>query len=150
MFATESDPKVREHLARNHQIEAIYEDIHQRPVEPFKTATNSPTGSTGLDIYVAGPPCQLWSQNNATAAGEHDPRGKFFFDTIDFIKTATPRAFVIENVCGLASKGGGRYIAETVGSLREAGYQVAWAKLNPLELGLPQNRPPDIHLGAPS
>ena len=42
LFATESDPKVREHLARNHQIEAIYEDIRQRPVEPLKTATKRP------------------------------------------------------------------------------------------------------------
>ena len=95
----------------------------------------------GIDIYVAGPPCQPWSQNNVRAEGEADPRGQLFSASLLFITEARPRAFIVENVCGLIRRCGGKYLGDTLETLRKGGYHVQRARLNTLDMGLPPNRP---------
>ena len=70
-----------------------------------------------------------------------DPRGQLFQASISFITEAQPKAFVLENVCGLIRNNGGIFLQSTLEHIRQAGYRVAWAKLNSLDMGLPHNRP---------
>ena len=95
----------------------------------------------GVDLYLAGPPCQPWSLNNTAAAEENDPRGQLFNASVSFICEARPRAFIIENVCGLASKSGGRYLTDVLRRIKDRGHHATWARMSPREMGLPQNRP---------
>ena len=141
LFASEASPSIREHIRRNHEVETLYECVTKRPVGPYTRPGWNGDGGEEIDIYVAGPPCQPWSRNSANAQGENDPRGGLFQESITFITTAQPRAFVLENVCGLISWNGGRHLSRILEALRNGGYKVRWARLNPLEMGLPQNRP---------
>ena len=141
LFASDSSPAAREHLRRNHCVEAIYECVTQRPLGPYSGGRNGTADGEEIDLFIAGPPCQSWSLNRVGAKGEDDPRGRLFSESTTFITEAKPRAFVLENVCGLISRGGGRYLSRTLEILRTGGYRVRWARINPLELGLPQNRP---------
>ena len=103
MFASEQCPHIRAHIRRNHMVEALYECATEKPAKHYR-------GTDEIDVYVAGPPCQPWSNNNKGAKGEDDPRGRLFASSIDFILQAQPRAFVLENVCGLTWQGGGKYL----------------------------------------
>lgn len=60
--------------------------------------TGTPAGQ--LDILLASPPCQGFSQ----ASGKFnplDPRNALFLNTIDIIKGVLPKCFIIENVPGM-------------------------------------------------
>ena len=50
LFATEIDPRIREHLARNHAIEVIYNSVQCRPVDPYRTDMQSDQTRQGVDL----------------------------------------------------------------------------------------------------
>lgn len=52
----------------------------------------------GIDLYVAGPPCQEFS-----IAGGGEGGADFFTKCIGFIKQHHPKVFLLENVEGLAN-----------------------------------------------
>jgi len=54
-----------------------------------------------IDVIIGGPPCQGYS--NAGNRDPLDPRGQLYLDFYQVIATMQPRAFVMENVKGLAS-----------------------------------------------
>ena len=162
-FATGSDPVARAHIRRNHDVERLYTSIQERPTAPYSAAGGGMQSEGELDLYVAGPPCQPWSRNNQGAKGENDPRGGLLGASVAFITAARPKAFVLENVIGLIRHEGGVVFHRTIAQIRAAGYKTSWAKLNPLAMGLPQNRPrvyiwgiradtgcdlPQVHTGA--
>ncbi len=108
-----------------------------------------------LDVIVGGPPCQPWSLGGLRR-GRADPR-----DGIpQFARAlyeAAPRAFVLENVAGLA-RGEARRAFELivavlagheplerlvgpgVGKGARLGYEVSWRALQAADYGVPQNR----------
>ena len=92
LFASEKDAAIREHLVRNHAIEHIYEDALSRPILEYRANHDDCSDTTWIDLYVAGPPCQPWSQNNVGANGIEDPRGQLFRASVEFIVGAKPRA----------------------------------------------------------
>ena len=73
--------------------------------------------------------------------GKQIPEEKLFDAAIHFITEAKPRAFILENVCGLISRGGGKHLSDRLRTLRSSGCHVTWARLNSFGLGLPHNRP---------
>ena len=141
LFASGKDASIRAHLARNHEIDHVYADALHRPIHDYRPGVDNERSHDGVDLYVAGPPCQPWSQNNIGASGIDDPRGRLFQASIDFIIGAQPRASILENVCGMIRSGGGRYLQDTLGTLRRGGYHVRWERIDALRLGLPHSRP---------
>jgi DNA (cytosine-5)-methyltransferase 1 len=108
-----------------------------------------------LDVIVGGPPCQPWSLGGLRR-GHSDPR-----DGIpQFARAlyeASPRAFVLENVAGLAQGGarrafdlvlqvltGEKPLVVLVGDEAPGGarleYEVSWQILQAADFGVPQNR----------
>ena len=162
-FATESDPVARAHIAQNHDVDHLYACTKERPTASYSATGRGAQGEGELDLYIAGLPCQLWTRDKHAATGEHAPRGSLMEASVAFIAEARPRAFVLENVTSLIRHEGGVPFHRTLARIRAAGYKTSWAKLNPLEMGLPQNRPklyiwglradtgsdlPEIHTGA--
>ena len=95
-----------------------------------------------LDVYVAGSPCQGFSQANARRAQyEDDIRCKLIWKAVEFAELKKPKAIVLEQVPTLRSP---RYRWIFLGikaRLRKAGYSFSYKKLNTSQHGLPQHRP---------
>jgi DNA (cytosine-5)-methyltransferase 1 len=92
-----------------------------------------------VDIVVGGVPCQPWSVAGCLR-GFEDPRGKLWFDVIRLISKSKPKAFIFENVSGLASPKNRDNLEFIVHELEHIGYFVKWKILNAYDFGLPQNR----------
>jgi DNA (cytosine-5)-methyltransferase 1 len=96
-------------------------------------------GVAELDLFDGSPPCQDWSTMGARNLG--GDRASLYMEFVRLVAEARPRAFVAENVSGLAL---GR--ARAVGFLpilaafRDAGYDVASRVLDGQWLGVPQAR----------
>ena len=92
----------------------------------------------GIDLVSGGPPCQPFSQGGVHRAA-HDPRD-MLPAAIDVVRTAQPRAFIIENVAGLTRPRFSAYLGHTLDVLADAGYVVNHARFNAADYGVPQVR----------
>ncbi|MDP2902707.1 MAG: DNA (cytosine-5-)-methyltransferase [Methylovulum sp.] len=91
------------------------------------------------DILTAGVPCQSWSIAGKNL-GFDDDRGQLWNDTLYLLNQARPKAFIFENVKGLAdprNQAALAYILERVG---KAGYFARHFVLNSSDYGVPQDR----------
>lgn len=95
-----------------------------------------------VDLVFGGPPCQGFSVIGARHAD--DARNELSFAFAGLIAGLRPRAFVLENVPGMASAAGPGdrpLLAQAIGRLRRAGYRVAAPfVLNAADFGVPQDR----------
>lgn len=102
------------------------------------------------DILIGGPPCQPFSKAGYWARGDSlrldDPRADTLTGYLRILRDTQPRAFLLENVYGLAYEGkdeGLRHILDGVEQInREIGtnYKVTWRVVNCAEYGVPQVR----------
>lgn len=102
------------------------------------------------DVLIGGPPCQPFSKSGYWVRGDtlrlDDPRAATLRGYLAILRETRPRAFLLENVGGLAyaeKNEGLRYILDGVRRINaETGtnYQVAWRVLNTAEYGVPQIR----------
>ena len=91
------------------------------------------------DLMTAGVPCQSWSIA-VRNLGFDDDRGQLWNDTIYLLNKARPKAFIFENVKGLAdprNRHALQYITDRIG---EAGYHCRKFVLNSYDYGLKQTR----------
>ncbi len=91
------------------------------------------------DVLVGGVPCQSWSVAGKMR-GFEDPRGQLWFDTIRLVKLNKPKAFIFENVKGLADPRNIENLNLITNQLAECGYKVFHKVQNSYDFGLPQNR----------
>lgn len=102
------------------------------------------------DMLIGGPPCQPFSKAGYWARGDalrlDDPRADTLTGYLRILRDTQPRAFLLENVYGLAYAGkdeGLRYILDGIEQInRETGsrYRVSWRVVNCAEYGVPQVR----------
>ncbi|MEP1933474.1 MAG: DNA cytosine methyltransferase, partial [Roseibium sp.] len=102
------------------------------------------------DILVGGPPCQPFSKSSYWISGDarrlDDPRSGTLEAYLRVLKDTLPRAFLLENVHGLAFKSkdeGLRYLLSGIQKInRETGsnYVVEWKVINAAHYGVPQLR----------
>ena len=92
-----------------------------------------------LAVVVGGPPCQPISLAGKRQ-GIEDSRGSLVREFVRVVGELQPRAFVMENVQGLASIHGGSFIEEVVLELYRHGYAVGRYVLNAADFGVPQMR----------
>ncbi len=114
------------------------------------------TGDAG--ILIGGPPCQPFSKSGYWAWGDskrlNDPRAKTLEAYLRVLKDTQPRAFLLENVPGLAfsQKDEGLVLLER--SIRRinketgSAYSFQVAKLRAVEYGVPQDRERVFVVGA--
>lgn len=92
----------------------------------------------GVDILLAGPPCQGHSDlNNHTR--RRDPKNNLYFSTARLAQLLQPGFMIVENVPGVVHDRTG-VVQRTTDSLLEQGYFVSSGLVDLRRLGVPQAR----------
>ncbi|MDE2145000.1 MAG: DNA cytosine methyltransferase [Patescibacteria group bacterium] len=107
-------------------------------------------GSKGVDLLVGGPPCQPFSKSAFWngSKGLKDSRAITLHEYVRILREAAPKAFLLENVFGLAYKNNEdafSFLQEQFGKL---GYEINWKVVNTASYGIPQIRQRLIILGS--
>ena len=102
------------------------------------------------DVLIGGPPCQPFSKSGYWANGDSrrldDPRADTLSQYLRVLRDTLPRAFLLENVPGLAYRGKNEGIEairrgiERINLETGARYVFKSASLNAVEFGVPQIR----------
>jgi DNA (cytosine-5)-methyltransferase 1 len=92
-----------------------------------------------VDLLVGGVPCQSWSVAGKMK-GFDDPRGRLWNDTVRLVNQSKPKAFIFENVKGLADPRNAKSLEFLVNAFIDCGYDVDQKVLNSYDYGVPQNR----------
>lgn len=91
------------------------------------------------DFMTAGVPCQSWSIAGKKL-GFDDDRGQLWNDTIYLLNEARPKAFIFENVKGLADPRNAKALDYILERIKQAGYYANIYLLNAYDYGVPQTR----------
>jgi len=102
-------------------------------------------GNKSIDVVVGGPPCQGFSLTGPRDFD--DTRNKLYLAMIDTVKVFSPKAFVIENVTGMATLYNGEIKKEIENRFTKLGYNVKIAILCAADYGVPQIRKRLIFVG---
>jgi DNA (cytosine-5)-methyltransferase 1 len=144
LLVSEIEPSCQVTYAANHRCE-VQGDINALDLSYVDQVA---------DIVTAGFPCQPFS-NSGRKLGLSDPRGQFYFRIEEIIKKFHAKAFILENVPGMKTNGGGSYpsqlavepqlIGQTMKYLEQnllklKDYQVQWIEIDSSKLGSPQVR----------
>jgi len=132
----------------NRDWAVIEDDINKVASETILQAGQLRAGE--VDMLIGGPPCQPFSKAGYWARGDSlrldDPRADTLTGYLRVLRDTRPRAFLLENVYGLAYAGkdeGLRHILDGIEQInREVGtnYKVSWKVVNCAEYGVPQVR----------
>lgn len=91
------------------------------------------------DFMTAGVPCQSWSIAGKNL-GFDDDRGQLWNDTLYLLNKVRPKAFIFENVKGLADPRNHNALCYILGRIAQAGYHAKPYVLNACDYGVPQTR----------
>lgn len=91
------------------------------------------------DFMTAGVPCQSWSIAGKKL-GFDDDRGQLWNDTLYLLNKVKPKAFIFENVKGLADPRNEAALDYIMSRIKEAGYHAFKFLLNAYDYGVPQTR----------
>ena len=154
--AVELDAVACATIRRNRSWPVLEGDIHDFSSKQILKSAGLKRGE--VDVLIGGPPCQPFSKSGYWSNGDarrlDDPRADTLTAYLRVLRDTRPRAFLIENVYGLAYKGkdeGLRYLLSGIEAVnREAGtrYTVNWQKLNTADHGVPQRRERVFLIGA--
>ncbi len=121
----------------SHAAKTYEENYGDNPLSDI-TKIN-PSVIPDFDILLAGFPCQAFSMAGKKG-GFEDTRGTLFFNLAEILKRKRPRAFLLENVKGLAIHEGGKTLSVILNTLERLNYKVKYKVLNSKDFGVPQNR----------
>ena len=136
--ALELDRHACQTIRRNRKWEIIEDDINKVSSKDVLARARLKVGEA--DVLIGGPPCQPFSKSGYWVRGNalrlDDPRADTLTGYLRILRDTRPRAFLLENVYGLAYEGkdeGLRYILDGISQInRETGtrYEVSWRMIN--------------------
>ncbi|MBC2065027.1 DNA cytosine methyltransferase [Listeria welshimeri] len=93
-----------------------------------------------IDVIIAGPPCQGFSLTGSRDM--HDTRNKLYLAVVHAVERFQPKAFLIENVPGMATLYGGAIKQQIINTFEDMGYSVSVTDkpLLAADYGVPQMR----------
>lgn len=146
--AVEMDQEAVTTVRANRDWNVISASIHDVGAERLLAESGLAEGEA--DLLVGGPPCQPFSKSGYWHRGDarrlEDPRAKTLDAYLDVLRVAKPRAFLLENVPGMAfsqKSEGLQFIKSSVELInREVGtnYVLSAMQLNAAQYGVPQTR----------
>lgn len=135
-------------LAANRRWPLIGDDIHKLTVKEILGRAELSPGDA--DVLIGGPPCQPFSKSGYWVRGDarrlDDPRATTLEAYLHVLEKARPRAFLLENVQGLAFKGKDEGLAQILKGIDDinrrckTSYKPSVAVLDAADFGVPQNR----------
>jgi len=101
-----------------------------------------------VDLVVGGPPCQAYSRvGRSRKCMDYDPRNELYKLYVQVLKRYDPKMFVFENVPGLLTAGGGRYLADILNKFKSLGYTLQYRIVDASNFGVLQKRQRIILVG---
>lgn len=122
-------------------IPFILKDVKELTSKEILKSTNG----VKPDVFIGGPPCQGFSVMGDKNSS--DPRNSLFEGYVRLVNDLKPKCFVFENVKGLKTMFGGRYLEMVSNSFSKIGYDVYFKILNAKDFGAPQSRQRVIIVG---
>lgn len=116
-------------LSKESSFDVIKENLHEKKI----------------DVIIAGPPCQGFSLTGPR--NFEDERNKLYLAVIKAVQIFEPKAFVIENVLGMATLYKGQVKDEIIRRFEKIGYNVEYKIMNSAKYGVPQIRRRLIFVG---
>lgn len=110
-------------------------------VETLKSA-----GVKKINLITGGVPCQGFSRANRKH-NDDDERNFLFRDYMKIAEAFQPDYLIVENVSGMQTTAGGKFVEEILGSMEELGYSSTVKLLNAADYGVPQIRKRIIFVG---
>lgn len=98
-----------------------------------------------IDVIIGGPPCQGFSLTGPR--NFDDERNKLYLAMIEAVRRYKPKAFLIENVPGMANLYNGAVRDEILHRFSEMGYNVTYKIICAADYGVPQIRKRLIFVG---
>ena len=136
LIGVDNDEAALETFKRNHAgAIALNADLSQH--ETFDMIDRIANGRI-IDVIIAGPPCQGFSLTGPR--NFDDKRNTLYLSVIEAVRRYIPKAFIIENVPGMATLYRGEIKKEVVRRLTELGYNVESNVLCAADYGVPQMR----------
>lgn len=155
-IAVEIDNDCVATLRANRSWPVIHRSIHDLSSTELLETSGLEPGEA--DVLIGGPPCQPFSKCGYWATGDarrlEDPRASTVEAYLRVLRDTKPRAYLMENVAGLAFRGkdeGIELIHQIMASInREQGtsYGVELLVLNAADFGVPQTRERAFLIGA--
>lgn len=105
-------------------------------------------GNRPLDVIIAGPPCQGFSLTGPR--NFDDERNKLYLAVFKTVKQFNPKAFIIENVPGMATLYNGEIKEEILKRFKALNYNIDCRILVAADYGVPQMRKRLIFMGVRS
>lgn len=146
--AVEMDKWCCETLRFNRPWNVIENDILKVSSEEILRVGGLEKGEA--DLLIGGPPCQPFSKSGYWKSGDsqrlNDPRAQTLVAYMRVLEDTLPKAFILENVFGLAYKGkdeGLTYLKDTLAQINKRNgtkYSFHWQVLNAADYGVPQIR----------
>jgi DNA-cytosine methyltransferase len=145
LLVSEIEESCQEIYQRNHNCE-VHGDINKIQLGDFSNLE--------ADIVTAGFPCQPFS-NSGRKLGLKDPRGRFYDRIEEIITHFSAKSFILENVPGMTTNGGGDFESvfadkpQTIGKTMHVlekklaqlhEYHIKWLEVDSSSLGSPQVR----------
>ena len=119
-------------------IETYCANFHENDSNNFGDITKL-TDLPKHDFMTAGVPCQSWSIAGKNL-GFDDDRGQLWNDTLFLLNKVRPKAFIFENVKGLADPRNRKSLNYIMSRIKEAGYHARACLINAYDYGVPQTR----------
>lgn len=122
----------------NHKDSAILKaDLS---TEKGLTEIEKKLGETEIDVIIAGPPCQGFSLTGSRDI--NDTRNTLYLAVVKAVKRFKPKAFLIENVPGIATLYNGVVKQQIINTFEDLGYSVSVSDkpLLAADYGVPQMR----------
>ena len=140
-----NEPAIRT-FAHNHKgCKVLCDDLSN--FETFTKIDNILKGKN-IDVIIGGPPCQGFSLTGPRKFD--DERNKLYLAMIETVKRYTPKAFMIENVPGMATLYKGEIKKEIIKRFTQMGYMVSYQILCSADYGVPQIRKRLVFVGLKS
>ena len=113
--------------------------------EDFMGEIDKNIGEMNIDIIVGGPPCQGFSLTGTR--NFDDKRNTLYLRMFEIVKRYKPKAFVLENVPGMATLYDGQVKDEIIKRYTDIGYNVTAKVVIAADYGVPQIRKRLVFVG---
>jgi DNA (cytosine-5)-methyltransferase 1 len=148
VFAVENDPTAVATLNRNRaqyfpalgEVAAL--DI--TTLDPLRVMSEIGVEPGEIDLLIGGPPCVAFSKSGFHLEYKRegkDPKASLLDDYLRFLEALRPKAYLMENVFGLAYRNqSAPFFKRLCDGIKAAGYSLRYRVLNAADYGVPQNR----------